>query len=85
MGLLAAKYTSIRGLRSSIVLLMVGAAIFSLTLFGIGVQDVLGTNLNWLGAITPIGGLCMILAWLVLAFNLRKDALSTTRSSKSRA
>ena len=28
------------------------------------------TNTRWLGAITPIGGLCFIIGWLLLAFNL---------------
>ena len=28
------------------------------------------TNARWLGAITPIGGLCFIIGWLLLAFNL---------------
>ncbi len=29
---------------------------------------------KWLGAITPIGGTCMILGWLLLAFNAYKTA-----------
>ena len=28
------------------------------------------TNLRWFGAITPIGGLCLILGWLLLAYNI---------------
>jgi len=79
MGLLAAKFTAVRGLRASIVLLAIGGVIFSSTLFAIGAQDALNTNLNWLGAITPIGGLCMILAWLVLGFNLNKTAMSSAK------
>ena len=31
------------------------------------------TNLRWLGAITPIGGFCFILGWLMLAFNIYKS------------
>jgi len=31
------------------------------------------TNMRWLGAITPIGGLCFIAGWLILAFNLYKS------------
>jgi uncharacterized membrane protein YgdD (TMEM256/DUF423 family) len=26
------------------------------------------TNIKWLGAITPIGGLCLLAGWLALAF-----------------
>ena len=28
------------------------------------------TNLRWFGAITPIGGLCLIIGWLLLAYNI---------------
>ncbi len=28
------------------------------------------TNTSWLGAITPIGGVCLILGWILLAFKL---------------
>ena len=28
------------------------------------------TNTRWLGAITPIGGICYMIGWLLLAFNI---------------
>ena len=28
------------------------------------------TNLKWIGAITPIGGLCLIIGWLLFAYNV---------------
>ena len=28
------------------------------------------TNLRWFGAITPIGGFCLIIGWLLLAYNI---------------
>ena len=28
------------------------------------------TNLRWFGAITPSGGLCLIIGWLLLAYNI---------------
>ena len=31
------------------------------------------TNLRWLGAITPIGGFCFILGWLILAFKIYRS------------
>jgi uncharacterized membrane protein YgdD (TMEM256/DUF423 family) len=44
-------------------------------LFGIGIPIFSGslyllaaTNIKWLGAITPIGGLCLLAGWLMLAF-----------------
>ncbi|MDC1038603.1 DUF423 domain-containing protein [Candidatus Marinimicrobia bacterium] len=31
------------------------------------------TNTRWLGAITPIGGLCFIAGWFILVYNLYKS------------
>ncbi|MEI9894361.1 MAG: DUF423 domain-containing protein [Chthoniobacter sp.] len=40
-----------------------GIVIFSGSLYLLAV-----TNIRWLGAVTPIGGLCLLAGWLVLAF-----------------
>ena len=45
--------------------LILGIIIFSGSLFLL-----VFTNLRWLGAITPIGGLCLIIGWLLLAYNI---------------
>ena len=31
------------------------------------------TNIRWIGAFTPIGGICFIIGWFLLAFNLYKS------------
>ena len=49
--------------RWSFILFSVGILIFSGSLYLLAV-----TNIKWLGAITPIGGLCLLAGWLVLAF-----------------
>ena len=43
-------------------LLLLGAVIFSGSLYALVL-----TNTRWLGAITPIGGICFIVAWTLLA------------------
>ena len=43
-------------------LFFVGVLIFSGSLYLLA-----ATNLRWLGAITPIGGLCLLAGWLLLA------------------
>lgn len=50
--------------RGAFYLLVAGIVIFSGTLYLLAV-----TNIRWLGAITPIGGLCFLAgwAWLVIA------------------
>jgi len=47
------------------ILLCAGILIFSGSLYLLAV-----TGVRALGAITPIGGLCFIVAWLLLAFHL---------------
>jgi uncharacterized membrane protein YgdD (TMEM256/DUF423 family) len=42
--------------------MFIGTTIFSGTLYILAV-----TGIKWLGAITPIGGVFMILGWLLLA------------------
>ena len=48
-------------------LLAAGIVLFSGSLYLLAV-----TGVRWLGAVTPIGGLCFIAAWLVLAVSLAR-------------
>ena len=49
--------------------LILGIIIFSGSLFLL-----VFTNLRWFGVITPIGGLCLIIGWLLLAYNIYFNA-----------
>jgi len=44
-------------------LMLAGVVIFSGTLYTLAL-----TNVKWLGAVTPVGGVCLLLGWLALAF-----------------
>ena len=44
-------------------LMLAGVLIFSGTLYALAL-----TNLKWLGAITPLGGVSLLAGWLALAF-----------------
>ena len=46
-------------------LFIIGIILFSFSLYALAV-----TNIKILGAITPIGGLCFIMAWLYIAFQV---------------
>jgi len=50
--------------RGACLLLLIGILLFSGSLYGLAL-----TNVRWLGAVTPLGGLCFLVgwAWLVLA------------------
>ncbi len=45
-------------------LFLAGTVLFSGSLYALSVTDV-----RWLGAITPLGGVCFILGWCVLAWS----------------
>jgi uncharacterized membrane protein YgdD (TMEM256/DUF423 family) len=61
VGLLAAHQTG-RGIRTAGWLMAAGIAIFSGSLYALALSDI-----KWFGAITPLGGLCFLVAWMILA------------------
>jgi len=64
---------TLRPLRTAAFWLMLtGIAIFSGTLYVLAL-----TNVKWLGAITPIGGVCLLAGWLALGFG-KPDSKSAT-------
>ena len=50
-------------LEKPILLILAGMWIFSVSLYFIGLNELLGTSLKKLGMITPVGGLLMIAGW----------------------
>ena len=48
--------------------MLAGIIIFSGSLYLLALL-----NIKWLGAITPIGGMCFIIGWLLLAFNIYRS------------
>jgi uncharacterized membrane protein YgdD (TMEM256/DUF423 family) len=59
-----------KALRIATIACIAGITIFSGSLYVLSI-----TGLNWLGAITPIGGLCFLTAWAAL-FLYAKNSLS---------
>ena|ERR1700731_1868575 len=49
--------------RAAYALILAGVIVFSGSLYTLAL-----TNIKWFGAITPLGGLCILAGWLVLAF-----------------
>ena len=45
-----------------------GTLLFSVSIYFLAFQDYLGMNLKFLGPITPVGGLLMIISWAMLIF-----------------
>ena len=65
LGMIAAAWLASRGLALATTggwVMQAGVVIFSGSLYALAL-----TGDNWLGAITPIGGLAMMVAWAMLA------------------
>ena len=46
-------------------LLLTGTFIFSGSLYILVL-----TNIRWFGAVTPVGGICLVLGWILLSYNI---------------
>jgi len=57
------------------ILMITGTFLFSVSIYFLSLQDYLGANLKFLGPITPLGGLLMILSWLILIFHFAKGRI----------
>ena len=57
-------------------LMSVGVILFSLSIYLLNLQDLLGVSLSFLGPITPLGGLFLIGSWSILLFSVKKNSSS---------
>jgi uncharacterized membrane protein YgdD (TMEM256/DUF423 family) len=72
LGMLAAAWLASRGLALAATggwVMQAGVVVFSGSLYALAL-----TGENWLGAITPIGGLAMMVAWAMLAITAWRAA-----------
>ena len=60
-------------LNRSLYLMTTGICCFSFSIYLLSLQDILGFSLSFLGPITPIGGLLLISAWIMLFFSIKKQ------------
>ena len=58
--------------RSAAWCLIVGTFVFSVSVYLLSFADHWGANLKFLGPITPLGGLLMIISWAMLIFHFVK-------------
>ncbi len=54
--------------------IILGTFIFSVSIYFLSFADHWGMNLKWLGPITPLGGLLMIVGWFLLMLHFLKKA-----------
>ncbi|WP_312901678.1 DUF423 domain-containing protein [Chryseobacterium taichungense] len=57
------------------ILMIAGTMLFSFSIYGLSMQDYFGMNLKFLGPITPLGGLLIIVSWALLIFYVAKNRI----------
>lgn len=57
------------------ILMIAGTMLFSFSIYALSMQDYWGTNLKFLGPVTPLGGLLMIISWAMLIFYFAKNRI----------
>ncbi|MBW8358278.1 MAG: DUF423 domain-containing protein [Weeksellaceae bacterium] len=55
------------------ILMIAGTFIFSFSIYLLSFSDVSGVNFKFLGPVTPVGGLLMIISWAMLIFYFIKN------------
>ena len=53
-------------------LFMAGIILFSGSIYILVIGDLSGTDLKWVGPVTPLGGLCMVAGWATLVVSAIK-------------
>ena len=53
-------------------LFIIGTLLFSLSIYLLNLQVLIGTPLSFLGPITPIGGMLLIIGWFIFLLSLLK-------------
>ena len=56
------------------MLMFIGAFLFSGSIYLIALSDLFGLSTKFLGPLTPIGGLCLMLGWAVFIYRVWKAA-----------
>ncbi len=58
----------------------IGILLFSGSIYGLSLRKLGEVNLNWLGPITPIGGLFLIMGWLLLLLSFKNLSKQNSNS-----
>ena len=64
----ASKYFTEKQLKTIFNLTIVGIVLFSFSIYLLATKTIHGLEVSFLGPITPIGGLTLILAWFYMGF-----------------
>ncbi|MEO8773037.1 MAG: DUF423 domain-containing protein [Gelidibacter sp.] len=54
------------------LLVLVGVVLFSGSIYGLSTRDITEINFKSIGFVTPIGGMLLIIAWVIMMINFLK-------------
>ncbi len=55
------------------IMFVIGTFLFSISIYLLNLQEIIGTSLSFLGPITPIGGALLIAGWFIFLISLIKN------------
>ena len=61
-----------KNLNIALWIMIVGTIIFSFSIYLLSTKDYLSINVNFLGPVTPIGGVLLSISWIILLFSTEK-------------
>jgi uncharacterized membrane protein YgdD (TMEM256/DUF423 family) len=61
-----------KAIKTIAITAFIGMCFFSISIYLLSTQAISNINFSFLGPITPLGGLAMIVSWLMLAFKAKK-------------
>ena len=67
------SFDKIQSTRLISMIFIIGTLLFSISIYLLNLQEIIGTSLSFLGPITPIGGALLIAGWLIFLISLIKN------------
>lgn len=57
-------------LNSIYLFLLIGTLLFSVSIYFLAVQEIIGVSMKFLGPVTPLGGVLLIIGWTIFLIKL---------------
>jgi uncharacterized membrane protein YgdD (TMEM256/DUF423 family) len=68
----SSTYISLKSKKAIFYLVLIGLIFFSGSIYGLATNELTSFNFKDIGFITPIGGLLLIISWIILLINFLK-------------
>ena len=69
--------------KSIYIFWLLGTILFSCSIYFLTIQSAIGVSLKFLGPVTPLGGLFMIIGWFVFLYKVIKTPINQQQESKA--